>query len=148
MNNYPVWWDTTITLYNKYTDPQTHLIRWYRHVISGCFWDNTVSQAVTDTAQILTNDVICRIRQDIKYKPRHEWINLPNDEMGNYFTIGKDDILLNGEVNDEIDENASGHRANDLISKYKSALDCIVVKRFSDNTGAGRCLPHYHVIGE
>ena len=118
MNKYPEWWDSTITLYNKYTDPLTNNVRYFRHVI------------------------------DDRYKKRMEWEQLPNDEMGSYFTLGKDDILILGAVDDVIDENASKHRANDLTAKYKNTLDCIVLKRFSDNTGAGRVMPHYYITGE
>lgn len=28
-NNYnPVWWDSDLTIYNKYTDPTTNVVRW------------------------------------------------------------------------------------------------------------------------
>lgn len=148
MNKYPEWWDSTITLYNKYTDPLTNNVRYFRHVIDGCFWDNTQDINISDKAQISSNEVICRIRKDDRYKKRMEWEQLPNDEMGSYFTLGKDDILILGAVDDVIDENASKHRANDLIAKYKNTLDCIRVKRFSDNTGAGRVMPHYYLTGE
>ena len=33
MNNYPSWWDTTVTIYNRYEDPQTNLVSWHRHVV-------------------------------------------------------------------------------------------------------------------
>lgn len=37
MNSYPIWWDTDLTIYNKFTDPQTQLIKWYRTVLTNCF---------------------------------------------------------------------------------------------------------------
>ena len=146
MNDYPVWWDTTVTIYNKYVNPLTKVASWFRHVVDGCFLSNTTNITITDGVQVQSNDVVCRIRQNDLYKPKREWESLPNDKMGDYFTIGKDDILIKGAVNDVLDETLKGHRGNDLISKYKE--DCIVVKKCSDNTGAGRCLPHYFVTGE
>ena len=34
---YPVWWETTITVYNKFIDEQTQLVHWYRNVVTDCF---------------------------------------------------------------------------------------------------------------
>lgn len=147
-NNYPIWWDTTVTLYNKYTDPLTHVVSWFRHVLAGCFWDNTGSVVTVGNVQLQSNDVICRIPESKLYKPKKQWQELPNDALGNYFTISAGDILVKGEVDDIIDETARNHRATDLIAKYKDTQDCIVIKRSSDNTGAGRCMPHYYAVGE
>ena len=41
MNNYPSWWDTTITIYNKYENTQTQLVVWHKHVLHNCFWKYT-----------------------------------------------------------------------------------------------------------
>ena len=148
MNNYPEWWDTTVTIYNKYVDAQTKVVSWYRHVLTDCFWDNTGALVTVGNVQVKSNDVICRIPENVLYKPKAEWKALPNDKLGNFFTVGQGDILVRGEVTDILDENTSGHRANDLISKYKDTQDCIVIKRYSDNTGSGRCMPHYYAVGE
>lgn len=148
MNDYPAWWDKTITLYNKYTDPLTKVVSWFRRVISDCFWDNTATMIIEGSVKVLSNDVICRVPESPYYKPKGEWKDLPNDRLSNYFTIGQGDIVVLGEVDDIVDEDIRGHRSNDLVAKYKDTQDCIVIKRYSDNTGDGRCMPHYHIIGE
>lgn len=148
VNEYPVWWETTVTLYNKYVDPLTHNVSYIRRVLEGCFWDNAGSMVTVGNVQIQSNDVICRIRENALYKPKGQWQSMPNDSLSDYFTLGAGDILIRGEVDDVVDENARNHRASDLIAKYKDTQDCIVIKRFSDNTGAGRCMPHYYAIGE
>ena len=147
MSDYPVWWDTTITVYNKYTDPDTRASSWYRHVIDGCFWDNTPMQTVAGTAQVAENDVLCRIRENALYKTKVEWDALSNANKAVYFTLGRGDIVVKGIVMDSIND-TSGHRANDLISKYKDYQGCVTVKKYSENVGAGRCMPHYYVVGE
>ena len=35
---YPIWWDTTVTVYNKFVDSNTQVVTWYRTVIEKCFW--------------------------------------------------------------------------------------------------------------
>ena len=144
---YPIWWDETVTLYNKYTDPLTNIVRWYRTVITDCFWKNSNNRITVGEVELQSNDVVCRIPQDDKYKSKAEWIKLPNDSMGNFFTLGKGDLLIQGEIDDIIDEQQKGHRSTDLISKYKELQGCIYVKQFSDNTGIGRVNPHYFISG-
>lgn len=148
MNNiYPPWWETTITLYNRYEDPQTHVVRWFRHVINGTFWKYTGNKVVVNKVTLETDDTTCRIRKDDKFLERHLWLSKPNDEMGNYFTLGVGDIIVKGEVSDIIDEYTSGLRSNDLEKKYKNLQGCIRVKEVAINTGSSRCSEHYFVKG-
>ncbi|MBR3644993.1 MAG: hypothetical protein IKN54_01110 [Lachnospiraceae bacterium] len=147
MNNYPIWWDTTITIYNKFEDTQTHVVRWYRTKVDGAFWKYTGDKISVGKTILETNNTICRIRKDSRFLPKHEWITKPNDEMNNFFTLGIGDIIVKGEVDDEIDEYASGHRATDIEKKYKNLQGCIRIEETADNTGIGRCNEHYYVKG-
>lgn len=144
---YPPWWDTTITLYNKYEDPQTHVITWFRTVINGTFWKYTGNKVVVNKVTLETDTTICRIRKDTKFLERHLWINKPNDQMDKYFTLGVGDIIVKGEVADTIDEYSSGSRSNDLEKKYKNLQGCIVIKEVAVNVGDVRCSEHYLVKG-
>lgn len=148
MNNiYPPWWETTITLYNRYDDPQTHVVRWFRHVINGTFWKYTGNKVTINKVTLETDDTTCRIRKDDKFLERHVWINKPNDEMENYFTLGVGDIIIKGEVEDIIDEYTSGIRSNDIEKKYKNLQGCIRVKEVAINVGSSKCSEHYFVKG-
>ncbi len=147
MSNYPVWWDTTLTIYNKFTDSQTNVVRWYRTVVENCFWKYTGNKVKVNEVTIETDDTICRIPQNNRFLLRHDWESIPNDQMGNYFTLGLGDIIVAGEVDDEIDEYTKGHRSTDLITKYKALQGCMQVKEATVNVGMGRCLPHYYAKG-
>ena len=147
MNNYPSWWDTTITIYNRYEDTQTNLVTWYRHVVTGAFWKYSGNKVVVGNTVLETKDIICRIRKDDSFLERHEWIQIPNDKMANYFTLGQGDIIVKGEVEDTINEYASGTRSSDLKKKYKALQGCLEVQQWSNNTGGGRGNEHYFVKG-
>ena len=147
MNNYPSWWDTTITIYNKYEDPQTNIVTWHRHVIKNTFWKYSGDKVVIGNTVLETKNIICRIRKDPEFLERHEWIRLPNDQMVNYFTLGQGDIIVKYEVDDEINEYVSGKRSSDLKKKYKALQGCIEVQEWSNNTGGGRGNEHYYVKG-
>ena len=146
-NFYPPWWSETVTIYNRYEDEQTHLISWYSHVVSGCFWKYVGEKISIGETIMETNNTICRIPENADYKPRYEWNELPNDEMSNYFTLGKDDIIVLGEVSDIIDEYTKGSRSTDLIAKYKKLQGCMTIEQYADNTGTGRGQKHYYVRG-
>lgn len=147
MNNYPSWWNTTITIYNKYTDPQTQLVKWYRHKVDGVFWKYSGNKVVVGSTVLETKDIICRIRKDDSFKEKHEWINIPNDEMSQYFTLAQGDIIVKGEVDDEINEYTSGTRSTDLKKKYKNLQGCLEIQEWANNTGGGRGNEHYYVKG-
>ena len=147
MNIYPAWWDTTVTIYNKFIDPQTKVISWYRTVISNCFWKYVGDKITIGETVIETDNSICRIPKNDKYLDKYAWENTSNDKMSKYFTIGIGDILVKGDVSDIINEYESGHRSSDVVAKYKKLQGCMVVEAYSINTGTARGSEHYLVKG-
>ena len=147
MNNYPSWWNTTITIYNRYEDKQTNLVTWFQHKVDGAFWKYTGDKVVINNTVLETKNIICRIRKDDAFLEKHEWIAIPNDQMSNYFTLSQGDIIVKGEVDDEINEYVSGKRSTDLKKKYKDLQGCLEIQEWSNNTGGGRGNEHYFVKG-
>ena len=147
MNNYPTWWNTTITVYNKFTDPQTKVVRWYKTVVTGAFWKYIHEKVTIGQTTLETNSIICRIRKDERFLEKYEWLQKPNDEMQNFFTLGKGDIIIKGEVDDEINEYQQGKRSTDLIAKYKELQGCMSIEECANNTGGGRGQEHYVARG-
>lgn len=145
---YPIWWDATLTIYNQYKDPQTKVVSWFKTVVNGCFWKYTGNKVTVGQVELETNTTICRIPKDARFLERYVWEALPNDQMANHFTLSPGDIIVKGEVEDTIDEMDKGKRSTDLIAKYKRLQGCIVIQRFTDNTGVGRNDKHYYVVGE
>ena len=147
MNN-PIWWDTTITIYNKYEDPQTHVVSWYRSVVSGCFWKASGDKVSVGSVELNSKSILCRIPKDSRFLEKFDWEQLPNDQMSAHFTLGLEDIIVKGEVSDVINEYADGHRSTDLLDKYKPSQRCFEIEEYSNNTGAGRNNEHYFVRGK
>lgn len=147
MGNYPKWWEDTITVYNKYTDPQTQIVSWYRKVLTNCFWKYERTKVTIGETVLETNRTICRIPQNEQFLERYEWEQLFNDVLKNYFTLSEGDIVVKGEVNDEINEYSKGHRSSDLLTKYKALQGCIEIQAVSLNTKRGTNNKHYLVTG-
>jgi len=147
MNDYPIWWSTTVTIYNRFEDPQTQVVSWFRKTVDNCFWKYVGNKVTVGETVLETNDIICRIPKNDLYLDKYEWINLPNDQMGDYFTLGQGDIIVKDEVDDIINEYQSGVRSTDLISKYKALQGCMEIQEVANNTGVGLGMEHYHVRG-
>lgn len=147
MSKYPSWWDSTITIYNQYVDPTTRVTKWYRHVISGqCFWKNVGSKVNVGEIVLDTESITCRIPEQPDFLQAYDWVNLPNDQKSSKFTLQPDDIVIHGEVTDDIDEYTSGSRANDIVNKYR-LKGCIRIRDVSVDTMTGMITPHYHIRG-
>lgn len=147
MSEFPEWWTDTVTIYNRYEDPQTNIVKWFKHTVTDCFWNDVGQHILIGETKILTDDIICRIPKNEQFLPKYLWLKLPNDKMSEYFTLSSEDILIRGEVDEEIDEYRAGHRLTDILSKYKDLQGCCKIKKVSDNTGDNRGLPHYHIRG-
>ena len=144
MSNYPSWWSTTITLYNKITNAETQEVSWKRTVLNSCFL--TVSRQInmmTDqTTQTYRNTVVCRIPKNNKYVDGYTWDTLT--DRSSKFTLQAGDIIVKSKVTDEIDEYTKGSRATDLVAKYK-AKGVFRIGYVQDNSDSARHLPHYRV---
>ena len=145
--DYPIWWDSTITVFNRYENPQTQLIKWYKVVLSNCFWKYAGDRVTIGEVVLDTSSIICRIPKNEKFLDKYKWVQLPNDIMGDYFTLGIGDIIILGEVDDDINEYISGKRSSDILSKYKNLQGCMEIQQVSYNVGVGRNNEHYYVRG-
>ena len=147
MNNYAAWWDDTVTVYNKYEDPQTHIISWYRTVLTSCFYKSIGENVKINNVEVDTNNILCRIPRKDNYRKPYIWMSLPNDVKGDFFTLKQGDIIVEGEIEEEIDEYTAGHRSTDFVTKYKALQGCLTIQEVGDNTGVGRGNEHYRVNG-
>lgn len=144
---YPKWWDTTVTVYNKFVVGGTKEIKWYRHVLHNCFWKYAGNKISIGDTILETNNIICRIPKSDSYLPKYEWENLAEDEMSDYFTLGVNDIIVKGEVSTEIDEYSAGQRSSDFLNRFKSLQGCMIIQAVTDNSGIARNNKHYYVSG-
>ena len=148
MSNFPVWWDATVTVYNKFVDTQTNLVSWYRTVVTDCFWKMSGVEVLVGSTLLDSKSIVCRIRKDSRFLEKQVWVQLPNDEKANYFTLAQGDIIIKGRCEEEIDEYTKGHRSSDLLGKYREYQACMEITECSNNTGPGRNNEHYFARGK
>ncbi len=140
-----MFWNKTITLYNKREEAETGLIKWYRHTIDNCFYKTTNNTVNVGNAQLKTDDNVIRIPIQENYVAPHEWNALSDEEMRRHITLQGGDLIVLGNVTEEIDEYTTGKRSSDLIAKYKT-LGTV----FINSVNVNDFLPgaHYFVRGE
>ena len=147
MNNYPSWWDQTITVYNKYEDPETRVITWYKTVLTDCFWKYSDESILVGSTRIETNQTICRVPINDAFLEKYLWEQLSETDKASHFTFGPGDIIIKGEASDIVNEYVSGQRSSDLVTKYKKLQGCMIVDYCIVNTGGGRGNEHYRIKG-
>lgn len=146
---FPVWWDTTVTIYNKFVDTQTSVVKWYKTVVTDCFWQLTGTEVKVGNTTLDSKSIVCRIPKDDRFLEKQDWIKLPNDEMEDHFTLAQNDIIVKGECDFVIDEYTKGSRSTDLLSKYREYQACMEITECGNNTGAGRApIEHYVARGK
>ena len=145
---YPIWWENTVTIYNKFVDEQTDIVSWFKMVLTDCFWQLTGTEINVGDVALNSKSIVCRIPKDDRYKDKSEWVKIPNDKMSDYFTIGQGDIVVKGECDFVINEYQDGHRSSDLLAKYHEYQQCMEITQYSINTGLGRNNEHYLVRGK
>lgn len=146
MNNYPEWWDTTVTVYNKFEKPDGEII-WFRHVIHDTFYKLVREKITVGDTTMTTNESVCRIRISDDFMEPIPWLDASEAEKAQFFTLRAGDIIVGEETDFVIDEYTSGSRSSDLKNRYQNWPGCFVVERASINVGAGRGNEHYLARG-
>ena len=110
-----IWWDKTLTIYNKFEDPQTDVVTWYKTVVTNCFWKDVRNKVTIGDVTIDANQIIARIPQNSKFMEKYDWNKVPNDQKSNYFTLAQGDMIVKGDIDDDIDDYVNGSRSTDIL---------------------------------
>lgn len=132
----------TLTVYNRVraADTENRKEHWYRTVLHNCFWKSSVGTTFSGTDADIRNIYTVRIPKDPRYLPYHEFVKKP----AGYFTVSQEDIVILGEIQEEI-TGESGHMAAQVLNRYSP--NAFKVTAFSDNT-AFPMGKHYRIGGQ
>lgn len=140
-------YNQTVTVYNCFRaedNPDNTKDIWQKTVLNNCFYKNVIGRSeYADKAPKMNSAYTVRIPASGKYKPYREWIQLPEEERGEFFTCSQKDIVVRGECTDEI-TGSSPDTASQVLSRNKP--DAFVVTAFADNT-SHRLAKHYRLGG-
>ena len=138
-------WNKIITLYNKYEDSSSDEIIWHRHTIENCFYKATKNKVNIGNTQVVSDNSIVRIPAQDNFVPPNEWNTLSETERNKYITLQAGDLIVLGEITEEIDEYTDGKRSSDLIAKYG-----LLGSMFIDSCNINDFMPgaHYLIRGK
>jgi len=154
VSNFPFpWWDKTITIYNKYVNPTTQRVSWYRTVVDNCFWKSqhlvfSMGRYGVSTIGVITENqtIICRIPKDDRFVEKGAWRDLENKSTK--FTLASGDIIILGNVEITLDEYTPGLRSSDILARYREYDACLEIDEYVNNVQTGVGLEHYRVTGK
>ena len=140
-----MFWNKTITLYNKHQDASTDEITWCRHIIKNCFFKATQNKVNVGNVQAVSDNNVVRIPAQDNYINPQEWNTLSENVRKKYITLQAGDLIILGEINEEIDEYSNGKRASDLIAKYE-----LLGSMFINSCNINDFMPgaHYFIRGK
>lgn len=146
----------TVTIYNQVQGIDQIINKaftmWIRHVLTGCSWRSSMQTIRVDTINITSDNYIVQVPYSEMYVPYAEYAQMTAKEQEEHFTGNAGDILVRGEVTDEIKlfmadgkVGQEGITVTKLKEKYKGRI--LTVKDFQNNALDGFPLKHYQFIG-
>lgn len=134
----------TVTLYNYYQDKLTRVDKWRRTVLKGVMWRRTTTKTVSDSQIQIDDSVSVTIPYREGYLPPKQYAKLPNDEMGNYWTLNSDnnlDVMVLGELDIDVTDDYT------ITNLKKDYDDVVTISAVSDNARTNH-LKHWKVSGK
>ncbi len=118
--------NSTITLYNRYVDRsgEKAFTTWRRTVLDNCFFQTEANTQLSGTTLSMADSYICRIPEDNRFT--EDYVGAEGS-----FTLKPEDVIVLGEVEDEISD-FKGERVADLLQRYHGRS--FTVKSVSINT--------------
>lgn len=132
--------NTDITIYNQWANRKVGEIEHRKTVIRDVHWHSAIKTTVAGNALQSADIYKIRIPKESRvdggkqYLPAEQYQVLSQEEVDQYWTIGREDYLIKGESD-----------AEDVLEVLGSSLEMCKIIGFSDNS-AGRN-PHFRVEG-
>lgn len=126
--------NTSMSIFNKYTEPFTRKVTFKKHLIDYVFWDDTKAVNQNDGYD-KNNKVSVYIPKDInnlsEYKKAKEY-------NGTGWTIQDGDFIIKGDV---VETEVSGIKE---LSQYET----FIIKSFSDKDYGSKNMHHFEIKGD
>ena len=121
----------TVTVFHQQKDEENPrgAPKWVRSVHKNCYFGTETAKQINGTNLSMASSFVCRIPK--------------NSDNGTILTVMPGDIVIKGEITDEITD-VSGKRPADLLNKYQGIA--FMVKAVSDNDALPN-LPHFRISG-
>lgn len=109
-------WKQKVTIYNDIPDDAVNPRRFDRFVIEFCNVQRGIINKADGTVQNLINAVTVISKDIVRYRPFHEYKNIPMDLREDFFTAQPGDFVVLSEVDDVV---TTPREFSELQEKYK-----------------------------
>ena len=126
--------NTSMSIFNKYTEPFTRKVTFKKHLIDYVFWDDTKAVDQNDGYD-KSNKVAVYVPKDIN--DLSKYIKAKNYN-GTGWTIQNGDFIIKGDV---VEIEVSGIKE---LSQYET----FIIKSFSDKDYGSKNMHHFEIKGD
>lgn len=126
--------NTSMSIFNKYTEPFTRKVTFKKHLIDYVFWDDTKAIDQNDGYD-KSNKVAVYVPKDIN--DLSKYIKAKNYN-GTGWTIQNGDFIIKGDV---VETEVSGIKE---LSQYET----FIIKSFSDKDYGSKNMHHFEIKGD
>lgn len=134
----------TVTIWNRWRNPDTSKDEWYRHVINRCTWDVKIVRALVGDGAAIASTYNVRIEENASYRDRRAWEDLNADGKVEFFTLSPGDLAALGNADFEI----TGMKPyTESDAKKKFAPDIFTIRAVKDNAKPYMMGRHYRIEG-
>ena len=126
--------NTSMSIFNKYTEPFTRKVTFKKHLIDYVFWDDTKAVDQNDGYD-KSNKVVVYVPKDIN--DLSKYIKAKNYN-GTGWTIQNGDFIIKGDV---VEIEVSGIKE---LSQYET----FIIKSFSDKDYGSKNMHHFEIKGD
>lgn len=106
-----------ITIYNDIAADSVNPRRFFRHVLQKCnIQSGYIESTAENTIQAISNGLTVITKDVALYCTPSVYLELPEDEKENYYTVQIDDFVIFGEVDDIV---TTSREFQNLQDKYK-----------------------------
>lgn len=126
--------NTSMSIFNKYTEPFTRKVTFKKHLIDYVFWDDTKAVDQNDGYD-KSNKVAVYVPKDIN--DLSKYIKAKNYN-GTGWTIQNGDFIIKGDV---VETEVSGIKE---LSQYET----FIIKSFSDKDYGSKNMHHFEIKGD
>ena len=133
--------DATITIWNKWRNPDTQKDEWFRHVVPRCSWEHKAVRTVSGQTASIASVISVLISESPMFKPGQEWAA---GDKAAFFTLRTGDLVALGEQTAEI-TGVAPYTESGL--RQSLAPEVFTVKIAKDNTAGYKWGKHYYAEG-
>lgn len=131
----------TITIWNKWRNPETNKDQWFRHVIHNCVWEHKTVRAVSGQTASVASTFSVLISENPRFRSQNDWAA---GNKASFFTLQAGDLVA---LNKQTLEITGIAPSTESAIRQSLSPEVFTIRAFNNNTASYKLGKHYYVEG-